>query len=333
MASKYGLTDLRAKLSNWRASDKDHLNQYDGTTLASGKTGETMRGGTNDNDLSVLLESLVIPKLVSGRSDTNPAKTISTKSDSQHRESSASNAESGQSEADIAVSAQEKFSDEDITAFAKQALDADAIDMLASVEKCLSKGYSVEAIYVNLLAPAARFLGTEWENDNCDFVEVTMGLWRIQEILRELAELSPPKIGSSHGKRSALFSTMVGDQHSLGTLMVAECFQRAGWYTDILLDPSKSDLTHKVAGTYFELLGLTLTAECSANDVNQLIKGLRSVSKNPDIVIMIGGHQVNANPDMTEQAGADATASDAENAIETAEALVPIKADVFEQFA
>jgi methanogenic corrinoid protein MtbC1 len=113
--------------------------------------------------------------------------------------------------------------------------------------------------------------------------------------------------------------------------MIAECFQRAGWYTDALIDPSQSDLTQKVANTYFELLGVTISNSQPPETLAQLIKGIRAVSKNPDIIIMIGGREINDNPQLVEQCGADASALDASQALKVASELVPINADAFEQ--
>jgi hypothetical protein len=41
-------------------------------------------------------------------------------------------------------------------------------------------------VFIDLLAPSARRLGQHWEDDDCDFVDVTMGLWRLQEVMREV---------------------------------------------------------------------------------------------------------------------------------------------------
>ena len=38
------------------------------------------------------------------------------------------------------------------------------------------RGVSVEALYVHLLAPAARHLGELWEDDRCHFADVTVGM-------------------------------------------------------------------------------------------------------------------------------------------------------------
>ncbi len=326
MASRYGITDLRARLRSWRDGDKSDPNQQDRSSTADGQSHITVNGESNDNDLSVLLESLIIPKLVSGKSDSNLAGFSESLDDSLVFDDSIMADKLSQ---EAAMS--DGFSEQEVRDFANRILDVDASETLILVEQKLSEGYSVDTIYLNLLAPAARYLGAEWENDNRDFVEVTMGLWRLQEILRELTLRIPPKTKASDGRRSALFSTMVGDQHSFGTLMISECFQRAGWCTDTLIDPSKSDLTHKVAGTYFELVGLNISSACTVSRLSHLIKGIRAVSKNPDIVILIGGYEVLQNPALVKESGADGTAKDAADAINLADELIPLRVNAFEQ--
>jgi MerR family transcriptional regulator, light-induced transcriptional regulator len=202
--------------------------------------------------------------------------------------------------------------------------------LLDFVDHCLDTGSSVETIYVDLLAPAARRLGEYWEDDSEDFVGVTMGLWRIQEILRELTLRIPPKSKPGHGLRSALFSSMPGEQHSFGTLMVAECFQRAGWDTDVLIEPSQSELNEKYASRHYDLIGLTVSCDCSTATLNSLVKTIKSVSKNPLIRIMLGGRVINEQPELVEKCGADATAIDALSAVAMGDNLVPVKSECLE---
>ena len=105
--------------------------------------------------------------------------------------------------------------------------------------------------------------------------------------------------------------------------MIAECFQRAGWDADVLIEPSVSDLTSKAAKHSYDLIGLTLSNDCSSEALTDLVKSLRSISSNPDMCIMIGGRFVIANPHVVEECGADGTAADATAAIALADRLVP----------
>ena len=100
--------------------------------------------------------------------------------------------------------------------FAAATLTEEVGPLFARVETLLTCGVSVETIFLELLAPAARRLGTWWDEDACDFVDVTMGLWRLQEIVNALASASPGIANIEGSDRRALFSPAPGEQHGLG---------------------------------------------------------------------------------------------------------------------
>lgn len=211
----------------------------------------------------------------------------------------------------------------DADRFAPLALTLEADELLEEVERFLARGVPVEAILVDLLAPSARRLGQFWEEDDCDFVDVTMGLWRLQEVMREIAARMPGVRQVLAAPRSALFSPMPGEQHSFGTLMVEEVFARAGWETEVLIEPKRQELLRVLATRNFDLAGLTVSCDSPSGPLSELITAMRSVSKNPVIQILIGGRVVNADPELAARAGADGTAQDARSALALAEAKVP----------
>ena len=220
--------------------------------------------------------------------------------------------------------------DADVEIFANLSLTGEAHTLYEILDVYLAKGVPVESIYVQLLAPAARRLGTYWEDDTLDFVAVTMGLWRIQEVLRELTVRVPPKSRQTYGHRSALFAPMPGEQHSLGTLMVSECFQRAGWETEVLIEPTQSEFTSKFANCHFDLIGLTVSCDASTAALSNLVKTIKVVSCNPRIRIMLGGAAINNRPELVADSGADGTALDAVQAVVVADSLVPQKLERYD---
>jgi hypothetical protein len=85
--------------------------------------------------------------------------------------------------------------------FASLPLELEADELLVLVEGILARGASVESVFIDLLAPSARRLGQHWEDDDCDFVDVTMGLWRLQEVMREVTlRFPPPRAGPPTGR-------------------------------------------------------------------------------------------------------------------------------------
>ncbi|OYY65462.1 B12-binding domain-containing protein [Sphingomonas sp. 28-62-11] len=210
---------------------------------------------------------------------------------------------------------------EEIDEFAPLSLQVEADHLLAYVEGILNRGVGIDTVMVDLLAPAARRLGEYWEEDRCDFVDVTMGLWRLQEIVHELGARLPAERRVGPGKR-ALFASMPGDQHSFGTIVVEELFSREGWLTDRMSEASTPDLLERVAGEWFDLIGLTISCDYHIAPLGSVIVALRNVSRNPNLCVMVGGRIFVDDPDLAANVGADGTASDAKVAVKTALALV-----------
>jgi MerR family transcriptional regulator, light-induced transcriptional regulator len=312
MASVFGISGLKSRLDDWRGSRKSTPRQDLAAANSGIKTFTIVGRSDEDYDLSMLLENLVIPKLIADRDKRDNWLHMP-----------------GLSQA-AQTTRQRAITDSDVEEFTRLSVSGEAHALLDFVDRCLETGSSVETVYVELLAPAARRLGEYWEADSEDFVGVTMGLWRIQEILRELTLRIPPKSRPGHGQRSALFSMMPGEQHSFGTLMVAECFQRAGWDTDVLIEPTQSELTGKIAKQHYDLIGLTVSCDCSTATLSSVVNAIKAVSPSPHVRIMLGGRVINEQPELVDECGADATAVDATSAVALADRLVPVKMECFE---
>ena len=218
---------------------------------------------------------------------------------------------------------------DDTNEFASLPMRLEAHDLLKEVDRFLEQGASVEDAYLDLLAPAARHLGEMWNNDECDFVDVTMGLWRLQEVMREISLRSPPQPDYSNGPRSAVFCPIPGDIHSFGAQMIEEVFARAGWHSEVLIQPERRELLDYLARNPIDLIGLTISRDSPISALSSLIKAIRSVSVNPHLSVLVGGNMINENPALVAEIGADGTGRDARAALETAERLVsaaPVRA-------
>ena len=206
--------------------------------------------------------------------------------------------------------------------FAPLAIDHGACALLDHIEIFLDRGVSVDTIFVELLAPSARHLGVMWDEDDADFIAVTMALWRLQEVVRELSSRVPVRRTGGDAPRRAVFSVMPGEQHSFGTVLVEDVFRRAGWATELVTECDTSQLLALVAANEFDLIGLTVTGDRHCETVPSVINGIRSVSRNPNIAVIVGGRIFNEEPDLATQLGADGTAHDARHALEVAGDLV-----------
>lgn len=219
------------------------------------------------------------------------------------------------------------FDQADIDAFANQVLAHEVETLADIITGHLDRDIAPETLFIQLIAPTARELGEKWTRDECDFVDVTMGMWRLQSLLRTIAIWVPPSPGWNLRTNKALFTPMPQDQHSLGTLIISECFERAGWDVETLIEPQQSDILQALSTTSFDVVGLTVTTDFYIAQVPKLLTAMRSVSCNPNLAIMIGGPALGYDPERALELGADGTASDAEAALKLADELVSAGAE------
>lgn len=212
-------------------------------------------------------------------------------------------------------------STEDVDAFADIILASNLTAAADFIDGMRGRGLSVEMICVDLMAPTARRLGEYWLEDRCSFIDVTMGLGRLQRLLHSLSP-STPQIGRRGPARRALLMPAIGEQHTFGLLIVAEFFLRAGW--DVWGGPlsTKSDPIAMVRDDWFDIVGLSIGNDRSLKGAKQQIANLRAASLNPNLGVLVGGAALLENPDLAEEIGADATAADGRDAPLLAERLV-----------
>ncbi len=199
-------------------------------------------------------------------------------------------------------------------------------EAVAFVEAMHGEGAAAESLYLDLLAPAARRLGEMWEDDTCDFTEVTIGLWRLQNAMREL---SPSFLRSanprSNGPR-ALLVPLPGEDHTFGLSMVYEFFRRAGWNAWSGPVSSSADLRGLVRHEWVEVIGFSLACDEKLDAVRAEIRSVRRASMNPGLGVLVGGPGFTANPLLAAEVGADGTATDGRQAVLQAQALVDLAA-------
>jgi methanogenic corrinoid protein MtbC1 len=190
------------------------------------------------------------------------------------------------------------------------------------VEALRVSGVPLEAICCDLLAPAARYLGEMWEADLCDFTDVTLGLWRLQQVLRELSDAVPAERAHPVRGLRALLVPAPGEQHTFGLAMVMEFFRRAGW--DVCAGPcaSASELRALAKGNWFDIVGMSVAVGSRLDLVTACIRAARKTSRNRAVGIIVGGGAFAGHPELVERVGADALVVDGLHAPLQAERLL-----------
>jgi hypothetical protein len=183
------------------------------------------------------------------------------------------------------------------------------------IQALRQRGVPIGAVYVDLLAPAARELGAMWEQDRVDFATATVSLGRLQRLMRQLS----PDFGREvehpfHGRR-VLLTQPEAEQHMFGLSMVAEFFRREGW--DVLggVAGVGVEAVAWVRRDWFDVVGFSIGSEVG------LPVAVRLASRNPSLVVLVGGPLFSLYPERAVEVGADAT-TDGRSAPALAESLV-----------
>ena len=211
---------------------------------------------------------------------------------------------------------------EEVREFGGLVLSRDAAVACSYLEAKRTRGATLEALYLNLLAPAARWLGELWEEDGADFTEVTVGLLRLMHVLHEVGPaFRDEAVGYVHGRR-ALLAPAPGDQHSFGLAMVSDFFRRGGWAVWNPPAASRGDVARLVRREWFAVAGISVSCERWLDSARAVIRAIRDHSCNRAIAVMVGGPLFLQHPDLAAQVGADATATDGRQAVLQAQGLL-----------
>lgn len=198
-------------------------------------------------------------------------------------------------------------------------------DMTPHVLALLDEGLSLESLLLELLAPAARHLGELWEEDECDFVDVTVATGRLQGIMRDLCARLESDAAPARGN-SILLLPCPGETHNFGLSMVATIFREAGWDVVYPDHGAGVDPIEFARVEWYDVIGLSLGCEIFLPALGEAVRSLRRVSRNRSVRIMVGGPLFALHPDYVTLVGADATADNAHVAPGIAESLLDLRA-------
>lgn len=193
------------------------------------------------------------------------------------------------------------------------------------IESIRNRGVSLKRVYLELLTPSARLLDEMWTQDRCDFTQITIALWRIQQVMCDLSPefRTDTELWNAH-RRKIMLMPVPGSQHTLGVLMVAEFFRRAGWAVWGEPAAGKNRLLEAISQEWFDIAGVSVGSEAQLAGLAEFIADLRNASKNKALLVIAGGPLLIHHPEHAASIGADATARDAEHAIAEAERLLAL---------
>lgn len=223
----------------------------------------------------------------------------------------------------LASSDTESFDEQpEFQAFTQHCLSGDALKANQIVDALMARGLAHDRIFLELITPAARHLGVLWEQDLCDFTQVTCGLAMMHQMIYRLGYESPagqPYVGE---RERVMLACAPGSQHFLGLTIVADFFRQAGSEVVLEISSTESELLRAVANEWFDVVGISVALQSQLQTLPDLIAHLRASSGNPKVRVVLGGPIFLMEEFSPQTLGADAIFTDAREAVGAVKRLV-----------
>lgn len=211
---------------------------------------------------------------------------------------------------------------EDVAAFVDLIIADDMEQVRAVADRMIVLGGGRDALLEDLLAPAARVLGEMWERDVCDFTTVTLGVYRLDQVMKEICAVGRDDYSPLVHDRTILLVPSPGEQHSFGLNMVADVFREGGWCVRSAGLVARSRLIKLVGEEWFDVVGFSVSADRALKGLPSCIRAVRQASSNRALGVFVGGRAVTCHPERTRFLGADGTANDPRQALREANIFV-----------
>lgn len=203
---------------------------------------------------------------------------------------------------------------EDVAEFSRLVLSHPLDVAMSFVAALRAQQVSLDAIYLELVGASARHLGVLWEDDDIDFTQVTLGLWRLQQVLHGLRSDFLNEIPAAELGGRVLLAPTPGEQHGFGLFIVGEFLRRDGWSVHDESGPTTEGLARRVSAEWFDVIGLSLSCDTKFDALVAAIRAIRRASCNRAIGVMVGGRLFVERPEMVPLSGADVSSVDARDA-------------------
>lgn len=160
----------------------------------------------------------------------------------------------------------------------------------------------------------ARRLGAGWDDDSITFAEVTIGVARLQAILREIGNSWKADGAGAVDGPLILLIFPAGEQHTLGGMVLAGRLRRMGISVCIKMAPTHSEVVTLVSARSFDAAFISIACKEKITSCGKLVKTLKEASRGT-LGVAVGGAILGVDADLLSSIAADAVTNDVEVAL------------------
>lgn len=168
------------------------------------------------------------------------------------------------------------------------ALDGDSQSCEVAINDLLARGISPEKIADFYIPTLARQLGDQWCVDELSFASVTIGVSRLQSMLRYLGPCWSGAHISDPTAPSLLLIVPADVYHTLGAIVLSGQIRRKGISVKLLLGARPDDAANQMNQTRYDAVFLSSSRGETLESLRCIVDGVKSSTQSAPPVI-IGG--------------------------------------------
>lgn len=193
-------------------------------------------------------------------------------------------------------------------------------EVLTEVKRARITLAAIADVYIPL---AARRMGEAWHNDQMSWMEVSIGVGRLQSLLREIGTAWVADQAGDTGHGTVMFIVPDREQHTLGPMVAAGQLRRYGVSVCLRIAPTVNELRSLMGARRFDGVMISVSTRDKLESVAKTVQVLRTMVTHP-LPIIVGGAVMVAAEDIIAMTGADFSS----NEISAALGVMGLKFDV-----
>ena len=155
----------------------------------------------------------------------------------------------------------------------------------------------------------ARFLGCAWAEDRSPFTEVTIGVARMQAILRQVGRDWTSNVEAGPDSCTVLMVLPDGEQHSFGAMVLTGQMRRQGISVRLEIGSTPGLLRQIVRQQRFDCAMISVACEEKLDHCRKVVDALRDGSDR-QLHVAVGGAVLDRPVDVAAATGADIVTTD-----------------------
>lgn len=194
-------------------------------------------------------------------------------------------------------------------------------ELLDQMRKARISVAALADIYIPL---AARRMGEAWHEDEMSWLDVSIGVGRLQSLLREIGTAWAADQAGDAGHGTILMIIPDREQHTLGPMVAMGQMRRYGVSVCLRIAPSAEELRGLITSRAFDGVMISVATIDKLEAVRKTVKFLKTLTVKP-IPVVVGGAVMFKIDDAATCTGADFSSNDIGAALE----VIGLKFDSF----